>query len=259
MKKVVSVNKMKKLRSLNRDDEGNEKDFDVVVPEAHFYDILLMNEEIEAKFGWIVDKSRIPLQRLFLKILPLSMFKNEKQFHRRNRDAYQIDVYGFRINQTMINFPWQNMQVSTELFLPLLKYKQTAPSSGDHSNDHHLTSDRNTLLQAHHFYMPFKTQCILRNMYGPDYMTPKSFEEDGKRTWTLNQFVNDTSLCKEGSMSDTYQSKLERQKAWFSDEKLIASKNKKYLRWMYRKRRMRRKKKRLAAKRQRYWKDQKAY
>ena len=106
-----------------------------------------MADDIQKKFGWKLH--HVSEEKLFLIFLPSGLKISGK--------AHQIDVYGFECNRPskgLINFPWDNVTVSMNAFLPLMKHKKIPA-------------------EQQHFYVPFNPPCLLANMYGGDFMTPK--------------------------------------------------------------------------------------
>uniref|UniRef100_A0A7S1FN09 Beta-lactamase-related domain-containing protein n=1 Tax=Corethron hystrix TaxID=216773 RepID=A0A7S1FN09_9STRA len=134
---------------------ADDKDFDIAVFEEHFRLIADMTQEIESMFGFkVVTYEK---QSLFLSLVPPGQ--------KKPGIGFQIDVYGFQCDDTnrLLYFPWDDVAVRTEHFLPLLKHK-TLPV------DTRRTSDETEPLYHH---IPFNPRCLLANMYGEDFMTPK--------------------------------------------------------------------------------------
>lgn len=129
-----------------------DKDFDIVLFEPDFSFVISMGKEIETKFRWKIFF--LNEERLFLSILP----PGQERLGR----GFQIDVYGFKINyprEGLIYFPWQKLTVAMDAFLPLVKYKKIPTISGKQ--------------EMFYFYMPSHVPCLLSNLYGADFMTPK--------------------------------------------------------------------------------------
>ena len=131
-----------------------DKDFDIASFENYFYHITNMTNEIEKIFGWKVKY--LNKDRLFLMLVPGDQRKATNWNY--DKDSFQIDVYGFKLNypeKGLIHFPWDKVTVATNVFLPLVKHKMIA-------ND-----------KKNYLYRPFNTSCLLPNLYGLDFMTPK--------------------------------------------------------------------------------------
>lgn len=138
----------------------HDKDFDVAVSGNHFAHVLAMADDIEKRFGWTLRMSGKMKKRLFLH------FMASKQ---RLGKGYQIDVYGFesdRPSKGLVYFPWDKITVATNAFLPLVKHKTLVYED---DNKEVTTSNDEPI----YVYTPFNIPCLLANMYGADFMTPK--------------------------------------------------------------------------------------
>lgn len=148
-----------------------DKDFDVAVFPEHFHYLTTFETEIKQKFGWafrLNDKRR---HRLFTTIEPA---------HPRG-EYFQIDIYGFHCSETndMVFFPWDMVTLEKNAMLPVLMHKRilsrqhNATDSG--LNDTTISIDSTAFsYSAPGFSMPYAAPCLLQNIYGADYMTPKS-------------------------------------------------------------------------------------
>lgn len=168
-----------------------DKDFDIVVFETHFHDIIVMTEEIQTLFGWKVKY--VNEERLFLMLFP------GDQNIRNLWLTFQIDVYGFRADHPrngLIHFPWSNVTVAVDAFLPLVKHKAIASDDGKH-----VSSQKP---QLHYYYRPFNPSCVLANVYGSDFMTPKN-------TKLFHQKAFDDPKCDRSTLKDEEKTELERQ------------------------------------------------
>ena len=135
-----------------------DKDFDIAVFETHFQDVVAMSGNIKSKFGW--DVGSLEESRMFISFFPSGQIL-------RSPNRYQIDVYGFKSDYPkigLIRFPWDMVTVAKDAFLPLVKHKAIA------YEDKQTASNYKKEL---YFYKPFNVPCLLPNMYGSDFMTPK--------------------------------------------------------------------------------------
>ena len=135
---------------------ADDKDFDIAVFERHFHMIVDMQEEIKSRFGFWTGGSMIKKGRLMMVLLPPDQ--------KKVGTGFQIDIYGFRCDDAngLIYFPWDEVAVQMKHFLPLVKHK-TLP----------IDSNSEDVLEPLYHHIPFNPQCLLPNMYGHDFMTPK--------------------------------------------------------------------------------------
>lgn len=136
-----------------------DKDFDIAVFETNFHDVVALKDEIHSLFGWKVGLLQED------QLIMVFFSPNQTQL----AQGFQVDVYGFKTDHPrkgLIHFPWDRVTVATDAFLPLVKHK---PIAQNYTN-------RDESLQLH-FYMPFNPKCLLTNLYGSDFMTPKNREE----------------------------------------------------------------------------------
>ena len=154
-----------------------DKDFDIAIFPMHFpYIDNVLKDEISKKFGWTfqsTDSDRIPMkQNLFGTIVP-----NNRRYGKK----FQIDVYGFHCSASndLIHFPWDVVTISKDGFLPVKRHKALLPIDEYRSSD---TLNTNSTIQTiqqnsnnNHpvIYMPYNPTCLLTNIYGSDFMTPK--------------------------------------------------------------------------------------
>jgi hypothetical protein len=169
-----------------------DKDFDIAVFGQHFFHILAMADNIKKKFGWhlkFVDE-----EKLFLNFLP----KNQRRVSR----GFQIDVYGFECNHPnkgLIHFPWDGVTLAMNSFLPLAKHKTLAYDDTKSGKNSTTPGGERT-----YFYMPLNPKCLLANMYGADFMTPK------KGHFIRKIAYNDPD-CGQIDLTSAQQEELERQ------------------------------------------------
>ena len=172
----------------------NDKDFDIAVFAQHFPLVLAMADDIEKKFGWKLKPGNVFKERLFMVFLPSNQHKAGK--------GHQIDVYGFEIHRPsngLIYFPWDEVTVAMDAFLPLEKHKMPAYDDGT-SREVFLSSGE----ERPHFYMPFNPSCLLANMYGADFMTPK-------KGHFIRKVAYDDPNCVQMKLTSAQQQELERQ------------------------------------------------
>jgi UDP-galactose transporter len=139
-----------------------DKDFDISVFPVHYDYINTFRNEIMETFGWEYSSNREQKERLFTSIQPANSVRD-----------FQIDVYGFFCNETNdhIFFPWDNVTIAKSAFLPLRKHKLILPRNDTGTNADNGTSHSP---ETPGFHMPNDPNCMLHNIYGSDYMTPKS-------------------------------------------------------------------------------------
>lgn len=161
-----------------------DKDFDIAVFPKDFAHVVGMVGDIETKFGW--RKHFISEERLIMILLPPGQ--------KGVGNGLQIDIYGFEINHPrkgLIHFPWDRVTVAMDDFLPLVKHKPLPVEYGNTNGDLY-------------YYMPFKVPCLLANLYGRDYMTPK------KGHFIRRKAYGDP-YCEDVELSATQREELERQ------------------------------------------------
>ena len=152
-----------------------DKDFDIAVFPKHFHFIYGILDDLKQKFNttYIVDIR----ERMFLSI----------GMHNK---LFNIDVYGFECKKEegLIHFPWDMIAISTNSFFPVRRHKRVllleeqlaqAPSIDTTTN-----SNENNTSTTHTggyeedstlaFHMPNDPPCLLENIYGADYMTPRT-------------------------------------------------------------------------------------
>ena len=132
-----------------------DKDVDIAVYPMHMQFIAAMKDEIKTLFNWDVIQSERKAQLGFLSINPPQGV------------TYGIDFYAFQYDVTnnLIQFTWDGVKVERNAFLPFRKQKQML--SDDSSNQ----TKTNV---APNYYVPNNAHNILCNIYGTDYMTPKT-------------------------------------------------------------------------------------
>ena len=132
-----------------------DKDIDIAVYPIHLQQIAAMKYEIEQNFNWEVTK---PLgESSYLFIFPTNHWKQ-----------YRIDIYGFQYDSTsrLINFQWDGVKISRNAFLPIRKQKQMKSPKQVVGNQ--------TTTTMPNFYVPNNAHNSMCNIYGADYMTPKT-------------------------------------------------------------------------------------
>ncbi|KAL7527237.1 hypothetical protein ACHAWF_002152 [Thalassiosira exigua] len=136
-----------------------DKDFDVAVFRSHFEFVMGLKYEIREKFGWEAASNGDMEQRLYVTFWPGERWPPQ----------FQVDVYGFHCNMTqdLIKFPWDEVDVARDAFLPVKRHKSIWLEEGKGNG----TVGGQPLPR---FYVPHDPPCLLENIYGPDYMTPKS-------------------------------------------------------------------------------------
>ena len=190
-----------------------DKDFDIAVFAQHFPHVLAMADNIKKEFGWklkFVNK-----ERLVLILLPPNQL--------RVSVGSQIDVYGFECNRpskVLIHFPWDRVTVAMSAFLPLSKHK--LPAYDDTSRKVSTPGG-----ERPYFHMPFNPPCLLANLYGADFMTPRKGHlirqvayddpECVRMTLTLAQ---EEELKRQLSFSEIADSKLDRVEQHLVEEDL---------------------------------------
>jgi len=157
-----------------------DKDFDIAIFPMHFpYIDNVLKNEISKKFGWTfqsLDSDRIPMkQNLFGTIVPNNIRYGKK---------FQIDVYGFHCSASndLIHFPWDVVTISKNAFLPVVRHKSLLSIddyriAADTTTTNYSNSGNQTIQQSSNenpvIYMPYNPKCLLTNIYGSDFMTPK--------------------------------------------------------------------------------------
>jgi len=163
-----------------------DKDFDIAVFPPHFHLIVGMVEYIRDNFGWTVRS--LNRERMYLTFI---------HPHQRVGTGFQIDVYGFNVNTPsvgLIYFPWDKVTLRAQSFLPLVRHK-SIPYNSSLSFD----QDSNLFL-----YRPFNVPCLLENLYGSDYMTPK-------KGHFLRKIAYDNPACTNQNLNEDEQMELDRQ------------------------------------------------
>eukprot|EP00581_Thalassiosira_minuscula_P016245 CAMPEP_0183736096 /NCGR_PEP_ID=MMETSP0737-20130205/48474_1 /TAXON_ID=385413 /ORGANISM="Thalassiosira miniscula, Strain CCMP1093" /LENGTH=264 /DNA_ID=CAMNT_0025970015 /DNA_START=105 /DNA_END=896 /DNA_ORIENTATION=+ len=139
-----------------------DKDFDIALFADHYWYITTFATEVLAKFGWefMINERRRGL-----------IYTTIKAVGEQEGSNFQIDIYGFLCNKTSdhIYFPWDKVTIARNSFLPVRKHKLIL--EGTEVVKPNRTS---TIWNRPGFYMPYDPPCLLENIYGSDYMTPKS-------------------------------------------------------------------------------------
>lgn len=179
-----------------------DKDFDMAVFPEHYNYILTFESEIREKFDWRFKHSVRSRGMLFSTIEPAHKHSSLEYF--------QIDVYGFLCNATndRIFFPWDRVTIARDALLPLRKHK-LIPSN----------NATNETQSVNHpgFWMPYDPPCLLHNIYGSDYMTPKSGASSQAKFGGLNgRPAYDNPKCNK-TLTKFDQHELERQLMFCSE------------------------------------------
>ena len=146
-----------------------DKDIDIAIFKQHYPLILALDEELKELFGWRVitsakaSKKLYPpkaSKKLYAQIQPIE--DNRKTLGAKyTGDAFQIDVYGFQCNAVEGNIwlPWDKVTTKINAFLPLKPHTKL-PRAGHNNTQTYI-------------YMPSNPACLLENLYGADFRTPK--------------------------------------------------------------------------------------
>jgi hypothetical protein len=173
----------------------NDKDLDIGVFAQHFPLVIAMSEDIQKKFGYKLEfVDRGYLMMVFLPENQKRVTSNQK----RVVNGHQIDIYGFECNRPragLVYQPWMKQAFAMDAFLPLGKHK-TIPYN--HDDIEQITKDGH---QPACVYMPFNPPCLLENLYGSDFMTPREGRgvTGGSNHARLDAFNNPD--CKPSSLS----------------------------------------------------------
>ena len=138
-----------------------DKDIDIAVDPIHLQQIAAMKDQIYRNYRWeVVEQTDEMKQRGFLSLQKAGLPKGRE---------FGIDFYAFQYNDTekLIHFAWDGIKIERDAFLPLRKHKQMM-SPLDGSRDH--TSSAS----GANFYVPNNPDYLLCNIYGADYLIPKS-------------------------------------------------------------------------------------
>ncbi len=186
-----------------------DKDFDIVVSSKHFNYIMGLRDELKQKFNISIPVfNRQLMKRLFV---PISM----------NNDEFHIDVYGFECKKEegLIFFPWDMVTIAMDSFFPVRKHKRILPFE-NFTDDFTLpsaaattttTTNHTSGYNAPTFYFPNNPPCLLENIYGPDYMTPKTGKKAQAKYGTSHgRLAYGNPVC-DLPLSQYYQQELERQ------------------------------------------------
>ena len=179
-----------------------DKDFDIVVSPKHFNYIMGLRDELQQKFNTSLVFNRNTRKRLFVSIV-----MNNKQF--------QIDVYGFECKKEegLILFPWDTVTIAIGSFFPVRKHKRILPFENftDFTSPSTTTTTHTSGYNAPTFYLPNNPPCLLENIYGPDYMTPKTGKKaQAKYGLSQGRLAYGNPVC-DLPLSQYYQQELERQ------------------------------------------------
>lgn len=199
-----------------------DKDFDIAIFPMHFpYVDNVLKDEISKKFGWTFQSSDRMKQNLFGTIVP----NNNKGYGKK----FQIDVYGFHCSASndFIHFPWDVVTVSKNAFLPVVRHKSLLPIDDYRiaaANTTTITNDStNQTIQQNinnnHpvIYMPYNPTCLLTNIYGSDFMTPKKGKtSQAKYGSEHGRAAHGNPECN-ATLTEAEQTELERQLSFCSE------------------------------------------
>jgi len=136
-----------------------DKDIDITVFEQHFGLILGMIPDISRLFGWkeILRKSSVSV------LVPAGE-------RGKGSNSLQIDIYSFqcKITENLAYFPWDKVTFRLNTILPLRPH---------------------TRISNQTLYMPSDPACMLENLFGPDFRTPK-------KTSHFAHYAVDNPICK---------------------------------------------------------------
>jgi hypothetical protein len=100
---------------------------------------------------------------------------------------FQIDIYSFMcdLEGSMLQFPYDNFKLPMKGFLPLIPYKTIMIDWKNYrsNNDTASVAVANQGTKETYLHIPFDPTCLLSNMYGRDFMTPKETRE-----WNTSPF-----------------------------------------------------------------------
>jgi hypothetical protein len=180
--------------------QPDDKDFDLGVLSHHFDLVVNMTDEIQDIFGWTAMLNPGMLGRKFFTMYPP-----------KRHAKFQIDIYGFQCDTStgLVYQPWDKRVVELGAFLPLRPYKPVLQTTSSNKT----TSTSNDLRNKPpaFYHMPYNIPCLLENMYGADFMTPKGIV--GKKNQAIGRpyghpYCNTTTLTVEEQIE------LERQLAY---------------------------------------------
>ena len=198
-----------------------DKDFDVAIFPMHFpYINNVLKDEISKKFGWTFQSSDLTKQRLFGTFTPGSCFPHCK---------FQIDVYGFHCSASndLIHFPWDLLTISKNALLPVKRHKSLLPiddyKTPDISTTTTNTSSGNQTKQQNSnnnhpvIYMPYNPTCLLTNIYGSDFMTPKTGKTSQAKYGSEHGRQSHGNPECNATLTEAEQTELERQLSFCSE------------------------------------------
>lgn len=174
--------------------DHDDKDFDVAVFPNHFKYVLMLEDEIRRLFNWKFWYSDMTKGRMYV------MMKDAAVPYQGGH--YQIDVYGFQCKDDDVGhiyFPWDMVTIASDGFLPVKKHKLVKEVVSSFSRNTTTTTNadnrtRTTTVvttddrrrRRPGFYMPNDPPCLLSNIYGSDYMTPKKGSSSQAKWGTEN-------------------------------------------------------------------------
>ena len=132
----------------------------ILVTKHFHYIITNFQDEVLERFGWkfmLNDKRK---QRLYAEI---------------QGPFYLIDTYGFycNVSNDLIFFPWDGVTIAKNAFLPVRKHQLIFLKSDTETVVETNATTGTTRRSKPGFYMPHNPPCLLHNIYGSDFMTPK--------------------------------------------------------------------------------------
>ena len=131
-----------------------DHDIAIAVYPIHLQQIATMKDQIYRYYRWeVVEQS-------------IEIFQRGLSLRRAGQPEFRIDFYAFHYNETekLIHFAWDGIKIERDAFLPLRKHKQMMlPLNSSHDTS-----------AVSSYYIPNNPDHLLCNMYGEDYLTPKS-------------------------------------------------------------------------------------
>ncbi|KAK1743924.1 hypothetical protein QTG54_005521 [Skeletonema marinoi] len=193
-----------------------DKDFDIAVSPQHFHYIYGLRDELKQMFNTSLMFNMNLRERMFT-----SIPTNNKQF--------KIDVYGYECKKEegLIYFPWDMITIAMDSFFPVRRHKRILPfeeqflahtqsnatiaTTGLNENNTTTTETHAGGYNAPAFYLPNNPPCLLENIYGVDYMTPRTGKEvQAKYGTSQGRLAHGNPICNL-SLSPYYQQEFERQ------------------------------------------------
>lgn len=144
--------------------------------------------------------------------------------------SYQIDICGFDCHPShhFVHFPWNCNLFAANAFFPLKKHKsihQKLPKAESITND---TTSVNRVVvdDTPHWHIPNDPSCLLSNLHGADFMTPKA--SNFKRKFDAYNHPPCHTSSNSAKPSSKQQQELERQLSFCDASQSIESYEKNY-------------------------------